>query len=298
MLSPPDGLAPTPATTGRRRSGGFTLVELLMVIGIIAVLAALVLTVRSRASDQARAAQCMNNLRQIGLAMTLYAQNNEQAFPFSADHTPPVTMPPTPPGEDRKADWIHFRATEDDLQKKVNGSAIATHAKVKGPAFINMMRCPADEVENHQTHPAARFPYRFSYVMNIYMSSDAFGKGYNRSATPRTTSISRAGEKILVVEENSGTINDGNWDPGEYQGNNRAGKWNVSHDFLSIRHDVRKADNHLLADAEGNFLLDPSKRGNVLFVDGHAEFVSRLYAHTPKHLLVTDEGPGVPSVKP
>jgi prepilin-type N-terminal cleavage/methylation domain-containing protein len=212
MLSRPDGPATIHATPGRRRPrAGFTLAEMLIVIGIIAVLAGLLLTVRSRASDQARSAQCMNNLRQIGMAMTLYAQGNNQAFPFSSHFNTPAD-PPLPAGEDRKSDWVHFRAAENDLQKKVNASAIASYAKVKGPALIDMMRCPADDVETHQTNPTAKFPYRFSYAMNLYMASDDMGKGLNRGATPRVTAISRPGEKILVVEENSGTINDGAWE--------------------------------------------------------------------------------------
>src|SRR5438876_9360749 len=65
----------------RRR--GFTLIELLVVIAIIAVLAAILFPVFAQAREKARAAGCTSNLKQIGTAIQMYAQDWDEHFPYS-----------------------------------------------------------------------------------------------------------------------------------------------------------------------------------------------------------------------
>ena len=76
-------------SASRRRSpasevrGGFTLVELLVVLAVIALLAALLLPALSKAKESARATQCLNQMRQLGMAVRLYADENGDTFPRS-----------------------------------------------------------------------------------------------------------------------------------------------------------------------------------------------------------------------
>jgi prepilin-type N-terminal cleavage/methylation domain-containing protein/prepilin-type processing-associated H-X9-DG protein len=65
----------------RRSGGGFTLIELLVVIAIIGILAAMLLPSLSRAKGQATKISCVNNLRQLGLAMKLYVDDHGGHFP-------------------------------------------------------------------------------------------------------------------------------------------------------------------------------------------------------------------------
>jgi prepilin-type N-terminal cleavage/methylation domain-containing protein len=67
----------------RRLRAGFTLVELLVVMAIISVLASLLLPALASTKSKARATQCLNNLRQIGIASTLYASDNDDSLPRS-----------------------------------------------------------------------------------------------------------------------------------------------------------------------------------------------------------------------
>lgn len=65
-----------------RTRRGFTLIELLVVIAIIAILAAILFPVFAQARDKARAASCLSNQKQLGLALVMYVQDYDEVYPL------------------------------------------------------------------------------------------------------------------------------------------------------------------------------------------------------------------------
>lgn len=71
---------------------GFTLIELLVVIAIIAILAAILFPVFARAREKARQTSCLNNVKQLNLAMQMYAQDYDENITFAWYDAPDNTV--------------------------------------------------------------------------------------------------------------------------------------------------------------------------------------------------------------
>src|SRR3954447_18280537 len=110
-----------------RCGGGFTLVELLVVIGIIAILVSILLPALNRARDQANRAACMSNIRQVMIGFVLYAQTYKDKCPLGsrADNPGNVDIP---------GDWIYWRPVSGN-PTAINNSAIIPFINSKSGAF-------------------------------------------------------------------------------------------------------------------------------------------------------------------
>jgi prepilin-type processing-associated H-X9-DG protein/prepilin-type N-terminal cleavage/methylation domain-containing protein len=140
----------------RNRAKGepaFTLVELLVVIAIIAILASLLLPGLARAKDKARETQCLSNLRQWTVALSLYLQENEDYIPRRGQGVQPLFI------IDRPEDWFNALPPLVELPSY---QALATNAVIPQPADRTIFVCP-----NAKPTGAAHF---LSYGMNIYLS--------------------------------------------------------------------------------------------------------------------------------
>lgn len=104
-----------------KRRRGFTLIELLVVVGIIALLAALLLPVLSKAKEAGRGTACLSNLHQIGLALQMYVSDHNNRLPVMRDKLMDTNSIPTNP----------MPATVDIVLKDHLGNT-------------NTLRCPSD----------------------------------------------------------------------------------------------------------------------------------------------------------
>src|SRR5688500_11027088 len=98
----------------RKRVPGFTLVELLVVIGVIAILISLLLPSLSRAREASLTVKCLTNLRQVGMATSLYANDFRGSLPRGKDYVNSGTSPElayfdgdTVVGRGKKLYWVN-----------------------------------------------------------------------------------------------------------------------------------------------------------------------------------------------
>lgn len=124
----------------KKRGLGFTLIELLVVIAIIAILAAILFPTFARAKERARATACLNNQKQIGVAIQLYADAWNSCYP---DHTS-VGLPYTGDSytDGQGGEWImrfSHRYLDADGQPAGIGKILGKYIK-----NIAVFKCPSE----------------------------------------------------------------------------------------------------------------------------------------------------------
>jgi prepilin-type N-terminal cleavage/methylation domain-containing protein/prepilin-type processing-associated H-X9-DG protein len=256
--------------TGRH---AFTLVELLVVIGIIALLISILMPSLNRARENAKQVQCLSNLRQISLALVMYTSNNKDLMPGGAE-----------PAQ-KRWDWIYWDVPAGNPFNDVSQSALAPYM-MSGSKKINpeYFRCPSDRAEEHVSVYGGRYPYKFSYTMNAFLSDNnrAYSAGLGITDTAKQKNfkmsyIKHPTRKILFVDENERTANDGLWVPEHTKAPNDSDFTGSFVDQLADRHEVRKDERK------------KQGRGNVAFADGHGEFIDRKSAHTTANVLPLEQ---------
>ena len=236
--------------TSRIRGWGFTLVELLVVIGIIALLIAILLPALTKAKENANRTACLSNIRQLGVGFMMYTQDNRGKWPagatFKRSGAGPQPWGPTPPYGPLVPDWVHYQQN-----RSVDDSALAKYLGKK-ESFRRLLLCPSDEVTQRVPGAGAdpaEGPYWPSYSMNIIIHEAFY------SSSKFNLQIRRPSEKIMLTEEIN--PNDGSWAP------------TSSADLLTLRHGAR---------------YDPVTRSRVaayangLFFDFHGSTITQEMA--------------------
>jgi prepilin-type N-terminal cleavage/methylation domain-containing protein len=169
---------------------GFTLVELLVVIGIIALLIAILLPILGKARASAHRTACMSNARQIWMGINLYCNENQDWYPtaaFAADGTGYIQYPD---------DWIYWQQPSRNL----DDSPIARQLRATGETLKRVLRCPSDPIDNRKPLPGnlpSEGAYFYSYGINAGIGANS--KAFQTWRTKRAQ-WTRPAEKVLVTE--------------------------------------------------------------------------------------------------
>lgn len=174
---------------------GFTLIELLVVIAIIAILAAILFPVFAKAREKARQSSCLSNIKQLQLAMAMYAGDFDQRNVCAGLETTTAATSTGPYTGNGKNRWWWF----DMVKPYIKNSQI--------------ILCPSDGITTNLN--CCGFPNR-SYQPNANMSG----------ATE--ANVAAPAETIHLIESKL-NFQASNGDPGSYLSNNfHNGGWNVA----------------------------------------------------------------------